>query len=510
MKLSQACFLENHYNKAVVDMPDLIPIDFDRVLVALGMSSRSHEKQGLLVQGPKSGRGTSVCHVSRAEAIVKDQTIIYRPTGGQWWPNVNVNIPDDSFSWYSNTMPLKCRGGSYYDGIRTYWVWKWKMTVDYDHAVISEPMRGDSAPDAGPRWCYCRTIRVPVICDVARNTDAKSLADDNYNQHYTVVDNFYTITWWNYPGNPNGFPAGSPRDLPYKTWDGPCEHFYRRNTRPDVPEINLPYRLAFQLGEDRQFMPYLSKKENAWSAFHQQQKSNAFLNACEGFPQLNSNSWANILEIISTLRKISKGDLVGAIDVPKKWYNAWLQYRYRYNTTRADIRDLKEFVSSVPDWRRALNGMRKTVYGTYASNGQLWRCEVTAQPRVVSQLQSIFSAIDRIGFGLTLYNLWDMIPYSFVVDWIFPVGDLLEQLHQNEKIITEYSFEEICYSVTYERDVALHSQDVGDFSATVYDRWYESVPPSLNNYYWISDDPSTKTCLMRIIDGVSLLVGNHK
>jgi hypothetical protein len=45
-----------------------------------------------------------------------------------------------------------------------------------------------------------------------------------------------------------------------------------------------------------------------------------------------------------------------------------------------------------------------------------------------SEWSELFRSIESSGFALTAENVWDLIPYSFVVDWFINVGDFLERV----------------------------------------------------------------------------------
>lgn len=54
---------------------------------------------------------------------------------------------------------------------------------------------------------------------------------------------------------------------------------------------------------------------------------------------------------------------------------------------------------------------------------------------------------DELGFHPDLKTVWDLIPFSFVVDYLLPVGDLLESLHPRGWFVPRFSFSG-SYSVT--------------------------------------------------------------
>jgi hypothetical protein len=96
-----------------------------------------------------------------------------------------------------------------------------------------------------------------------------------------------------------------------------------------------------------------------------------------------------------------------------------------------------------------------------------------------------------------------MVPYSFIVDWFIPVGDVLSaasaELVYND---TNYEFGTITYSVKYK------SEGKDAFPHSVYYRWTEDTPPDLNSFYWLEhNSPSDKTLIKRLIDAGALILG---
>lgn len=51
-----------------------------------------------------------------------------------------------------------------------------------------------------------------------------------------------------------------------------------------------------------------------------------------------------------------------------------------------------------------------------------------------SALLSIIERVDSMGFLLTFENVWDLIPYSFVIDWFLDIGSFLERVDADLRI----------------------------------------------------------------------------
>lgn len=150
----------------------------------------------------------------------------------------------------------------------------------------------------------------------------------------------------------------------------------------------------------------------------------AYYNACSSLPKATTNSIANVLEGASTLASAFKGDF-GAL-VPTTPKDAWLFYRYQYTTSKLDV---EEYVSTTKRLAAlaAMPGIRSD--GSAYSDGISCHCVIKADPSAMIP-NSVKDWLASYGFELTWLNVWDMIPYSFVVDWFFHIGTFLEVCEQ--------------------------------------------------------------------------------
>lgn len=148
----------------------------------------------------------------------------------------------------------------------------------------------------------------------------------------------------------------------------------------------------------------------------------AFVQAVDGLPNLDSmNNIANCFEWLDLLKStlmmfIHPGDL----DSIGKWGDAWLGYRYSYSTTKADLSEAASYMERI----MALSRTDHIRSNGSCSQGE-WRvrCSLTLETSAFAGLRS---TLEKYGLALTAYNAWDMVPYSFIVDWFLAVGDLLE------------------------------------------------------------------------------------
>lgn len=203
----------------------------------------------------------------------------------------------------------------------------------------------------------------------------------------------------------------------------------------------------------------------------------------------------------STFNKVTFATPVQVLDNSS---DAWLGYRYEYCTGQSDYDQYVRYINHQVDvwWRFFDTSYHELVYGTASRNIDgvpvMCRCEIGYRPKTYEGLKSVCRYIHDAGLEINPYVLWDLIPFSFVVDWKWPLGDVF-QVISDQKYYSEsyYDFEFCGFSTKYA---------MGD-KGTRYYRWYQS-PPDLEAFYWFDegdDTPSGKLILKRTLDAVSLI-----
>lgn len=204
----------------------------------------------------------------------------------------------------------------------------------------------------------------------------------------------------------------------------------------------------------------------------------AFMDAASQF-NISGNHIATIVELAATLKSLVSGfSGVGTLR------DLWLQYRYVLNTTISDISEFED--------ERIRNTVTQKHYGTAVSNsGALFRCALSADPAT--------GDLYRNGFSISLKTLWDMIPFSFVVDWLFPFGATAEAISDLQHYTNAYNYKSIVYSI--KKEEVRYLQGI-PFQVTYYHRYIKAGPPA--ETYLIESDPSLKTKVFRCIDSLCL------
>lgn len=217
----------------------------------------------------------------------------------------------------------------------------------------------------------------------------------------------------------------------------------------------------------------------------------AYYNAVKALPRLQQNMIANIVSCVSTIRSFKDGykSILKASDIAKE---AWLSYRYVYNTTVSDMTEFEKACERLLGLTQG-NGVVASYGDAYDSRGAHYKCAVKCKSSSLLP-NSMKSWAREANLRLDMMNIWDMIPFSFIVDWFADVGTILDGLDAWLQM-PEYDISEIWYSYSEDRDVLTGHQ-------SIYFRW-EGNAPALPHFDWMSES-SGKTIIMRFADTIAL------
>jgi hypothetical protein len=182
----------------------------------------------------------------------------------------------------------------------------------------------------------------------------------------------------------------------------------------------------------------------------------AFTDAVDGLPSLGSmNNIANGLDALALLKSTLGFIISPSIDDVGKVGDAWMGYRYAYSTTKADLEEAASYLNRVLDLERSSH-VRSN--GTVHKDDFTIRCSLELTTNAFTGLRS---RLEKYGLQLSGYNAWDMVPYSFVVDWFLDVGGCLEEYESRNvayrvakggawfsierRWVNEYGFDEVYY-----------------------------------------------------------------
>jgi hypothetical protein len=172
----------------------------------------------------------------------------------------------------------------------------------------------------------------------------------------------------------------------------------------------------------------------------------------------------------------------------KNLANDYLSVNYGLLPTISDIQGiLAAFQHHKPILDR--NGF-KTYHAGHTDQGKTGNTTVDLSQYVKiaiddndSMLYSLMNELDSWGFYPTFENIWDLIPYSFVVDWLLGVGDFLERIDTRLRVLRlGIRYVTLSRKLNYRYDIVPDSQSPysGFIERVHYHRWVSDqcpVPP---------------------------------
>lgn len=212
------------------------------------------------------------------------------------------------------------------------------------------------------------------------------------------------------------------------------------------------------------------------------------------------NGITNVVEIAEMLRDLKHGK----ISIPRSWQDAWLKYRYVISTGILDAQEAAKGLAE-SKIREALAAYLPVAYygtSTMTVDGVniVCRVRIIVRSTVRDALSKAYDQLLNWGLIPDLYLLWDLVPYSFVVDWFLPISDVLDIEDMKNQMAGRFEISNYCVSLKYQREI-------NGYTVKNYSRWASSAPPSLAGCYWFKQaGSSNKTLVKRVIDSAALLL----
>jgi len=283
------------------------------------------------------------------------------------------------------------------------------------------------------------------------------------------------------------------------SWIRPSGTYSRANMTEYQVTISIPDSLDSHLLLDEYNLLVEGLSMKPFAQYHTAAMEQlSYLDALDHVPIMNENNISNIISLVSFIKGIV---IDHRVEIPKSLSSAWLKYRYEYTTTKSDVREAINFMHRTVGrdlFGRGFDCYGRTLY-TYNNVPITVRCHVSMIPKELELLDRIWTGLYKYGLSPSFYVLWDSIPYSFIVDWFIPIGDILSGYDKTRMYDRTYTISNIWYSMKY-----VVTDETGTY--TSYTRWSGGCPPEFQGYYSLENKGtvSDKVIGFRILDLFSL------
>lgn len=264
----------------------------------------------------------------------------------------------------------------------------------------------------------------------------------------------------------------------------------------DVTVVPFEPRMAFALEEPTILLDKLPVANNKY--FVNAAMQSAYIEALERVPTMSDNNISNIMELVTFVYNIVVNH---RIEIPKSLQDGWLTYRYVYNTTKSDVEEAVAYVHrsmNLGDLGKGFSCHGESVF-TFKGKDITLRCGLSAYEKDLNAFLDAWTSLYKYGLQPNFYTLWDLVPYSFIVDWLLPIGDTLSAYELIKNTSNRYRLTSPWWSMKY-------TNMYQGIPYTVYSRWRDE-PPALNGFYFFeSNSGSSKRTICRILDVAALTI----
>lgn len=233
----------------------------------------------------------------------------------------------------------------------------------------------------------------------------------------------------------------------------------------------------------------------------------------DSVPYVDNNSIAFIRDLRTTFSSLKAiGTVIAEPTNPKQWANLWLSARYGDRLTISDASDyIKAFASlsrrsrgekdyNVIHSRETQTSLFDFLGKTYTMQHELVStCAI--RPANLGPLCDLIRNSINWDIWPTLENVWDLIPFSFVVDWFANVSEVASAI--DRRVLNNY------YDILYVIDSVKHTVTFdGEFcgaTGVLSWSWYDrkiSTNLSFSPFRCDAGHLSTRN----VIDGASLII----
>lgn len=211
------------------------------------------------------------------------------------------------------------------------------------------------------------------------------------------------------------------------------------------------------------------------------------VNNCENLMQLKK--WREMVPPLTKL--IRKHDIKSVAEL-------YLWWKYSYKTSELDIMAYFDWIKS---WFKQKHDPVNSAHYTLTYNlsvDDILRYNVYISPYSIG-------IIEFLGLDINLSNVWDMLPFSFVLDWFVNVGDVLHSV-DTSLLGSKVSLQSLMCSrkrvTRTEYDTSTNI--IGPITRTYYSRQLQTtLPASVCSLHF--NDPSK-----HLLDASSLIIANKR
>lgn len=220
--------------------------------------------------------------------------------------------------------------------------------------------------------------------------------------------------------------------------------------------------------------------------------------------------------LVDGYKSVESGDLALA---RKALASAYLIYKYVVSPSISDTENIKD------DGARIFNLATKNRFSNERRRGRVENtCPVLATLArltytctIHTSLRSeifpqIWNALEKFGLDPSAGQVWDLIPYSFVVDWFLPLGDSLKYYCDYNSLVTNRNIKariegfKVCWDLEKETILDLFDGNIYSNGKPLEYSWYDRrIYNSIGSYDPLAISNPGGLSLSQATQGIALI-----
>jgi hypothetical protein len=173
-----------------------------------------------------------------------------------------------------------------------------------------------------------------------------------------------------------------------------------------------------------------------------------------------------VTTLVDFTKRVKHADFVGAaralkmqfvppgVKPRRAWASNWLEYHFGVEPLLADIHDCAEIFNNPLKTFHATKGRSftfdsasyNTNFGSVTDSGRYESTYVGVNGGTVRSITSqTFHTLDQLGIINPASLVWEVVPFSFVVDWFVNVGDMVRSLSDFAGLSLEKTYNTFLY-----------------------------------------------------------------
>lgn len=225
---------------------------------------------------------------------------------------------------------------------------------------------------------------------------------------------------------------------------------------------------------------------------------------CAQMSPYNGNSLALVHDLLTLKKQVSSVvSLLANWENPKSWASLFLSAKYGIPLT---FKDMKKLIISLQETLSLAPNAKVSSSRNWSSKGCIYESHYSIYYNPIdSRLVGIIPKLKEFHLIPDYSDLWDFIPFSFVVDWFINVGALLEKVDTISEF-SKYDIQGCMFSLKITKGITPEQLGFpgykGNIILTKYDRTISSsaCPPS------IARSTTTPPTFDHWIEGTALMV----